>query len=493
MHRFQSFIIAYCFTFLCLSCGSWFLPPLEVLSITTDTVVTITFSKEPTRNSIEKAFTLTENNSVQKGSFSFKGNSVVFKPVNGIKQSCDYEITITTLAEDTHGNSLREDFRYFFSTKVSTVNPTIISITPSNNSELETPPESIKVVFSKPVNTSSFVNALKITPNVNFVLDWANDYTVVTINPTAPLSLATRYVVNITTSLVDMENNELKETYTSTFLNGLDKTPPNITALWQTSLSTIGHLEKGQLTTNIPSEAEIKIEFDEIIQINSVLNNISITPTINYTVTPNKENNTEVTISFNQIPLWTEMYTLKIKEGISDLSGNTIHDETEYFLRFNNDANQPVDFANAFLKNGDSYNAINSNTDFSDILLSAIDFPQDQIIGTELYALFYISPIADSLSKISAMKSIRFSATNACVNIALKTLEILSEEETSNIMPDFPFTPEIEKGKLVMIKINLEITNTKDKGMLLFSIDKNISDTLLNTMLENIAFTFNKI
>ncbi|GHV96648.1 hypothetical protein AGMMS50293_29680 [Spirochaetia bacterium] len=148
-HLYNPLVPVSIFLVLLVSCGEWFLPPLEVVSIAAEQNVQIVFSASPSPESIKKAFTMTEDSQTLSGDFSFNGKKVIFSPVNGIRINREYTITLSTVAEDQKGNSLLKEYIYRFNTKDTTGAPYIVSITPANESNIITQPEKITIVFSK--------------------------------------------------------------------------------------------------------------------------------------------------------------------------------------------------------------------------------------------------------------------------------------------------------------------------------------------------------
>jgi len=493
MRYIYSTLIILLFPAIILSCGMWLLPPLEIVSISTENNITIVFSSQPSEVSIKKAFSLTEEGQTVSGSFLFNNKTVIFIPLNGLRVNHEYNITISTIAEDERGNSLLRDFEYRFFTKTDTTAPQILNITPANENDLTIAPEKITITFSKPIDTVSFERALSISPSITHVLEWNTENSVVDIVPIRPLVGGTRYTITINTTLTDIYRNALLTTFRSTFLYGLDRDPPEAIVSWETPNGTSDSLVPDIVNQGIPSDSFFVIEFDKQVLIDAIVGFIQITPPIGFTVTPDLVSRQSARITLNQKPEWSKNYTLRLRSGITDTFGNRIEEDIFFPLVFNTEKHRPVTFVGGVLKNNLEYAFINSTTDFSSITLDVIHFnPTNQTpVTTELYYAFRISDEAASISLISAMQAISITTTNACAFISIRTMNFLTPAD-----PEFDaiyaMLDDNGEGKLSIIKMTIDIENTENRGFIIFSIRNDISDNFGNTMVDSINITLNK-
>jgi hypothetical protein len=498
MRTVQGFIVnlLYFLLSICgISCGELLLPPLEVISIHAEDDVRILFSAQPSTVSIRRAFSLAEDGMNLGGDFLFDGKYVVFTPVNGIQKNHEYTVTITTIAEDEKGNSLLNDFIYQFYTKPVTEPPVILSVFPENESVILTELSTIVFTFSKSVSEHSFTRAFKISPSVNYLLEWKPDFTSVTVRSASPLAYG-RYTVSVSTDLSDEYGNEPPNSFTSTFLYGTDTDEPEYTAAWKVPDDTAKTIDANTITDNIPSDAEIHISFNETIAIESIAGFFAITPSIGFTVTPDLQTRKDIVIAFSECPAWQGEYTLTIRKGIEDMSGNKTGLDTRYTLLFDNSVNKPVLFIDAFFKTDKTknlYKPINYGTNYTDFTLAAADFPQDEpiAVSTDFYAVFNISPDAKKILLPSAMQNISIATTNGCVSMSLKTMTILTEPElsASDIYNDLTVGP---GDNLCAIKMGIEVYNQNKNGLVTFLFGQDISDSLGNKMTADCSFTYNK-
>jgi hypothetical protein len=493
MRTIQSVIINFACFSVCIcgiSCGTWLLPPLEVVSIHIENDVKILFSATPSKQSIKNAFSITEDGVTLSGNFLFDDKYVVFTPVNGIRQNHAYIVTVTTMAEDEKGNSLLNDFIYQFHTKDVTEAPAVLSIYPENESVILTEPSALVFTFSKPVSERSFINAFKIAPSVNHLLEWNSDFTSVSVLPASPMGYG-RYTVSVSTNLTDEYENRLLNAFTSTFLYGTDKTEPEYTMVWESGNSASGAIIPEAITDKIPLDAEIHITFNETVAIESIAGFFTITPSTGFTVTPDLQTKKDAVITFSKPPVWNETYALTVHKGIGDIYGNKTSSDARYTLLFDNSKYKPGLFKGAFFKTGAAYKQINSLTNYTELALAAVDFPQGTLVAASLYVVFNISPGAGGIFLPSAMRNISISTTNGCASISIKTMTALTRDEliASDIYGHLNLEPDDNPSAL---KLGVEVYNQNKNGLITFYFGRDISDSLGNKMTDDCSFTYSK-
>jgi hypothetical protein len=291
---------------------------------------------------------------------------------------------------------------------------------------------------------------------------------------------------------MDLSRNRMLLPFNSTFLYGIDRYPPLYDLSWESPSGMTGSLVAGSLNEDIPSDSNIKIAFNKKVAIESLAGFISISPALGYTVTPDIASRDQGIISFPQRPDWGKLYTMTIRKGITDTLGNKTEEDIEFPLMFNHGKFRPPIFAWGGLKNQNAMERISSDTDFSTINFDPVHFPERIPKPIDIYLVFRITVDANSLSLASAMQEISISATNGCADISIRTMRLLTDAEyaLSDIYDSAVITGNGEK--LCAVKIGVEFENTKQLGLIIFSINKELSDSLGNTMTGNITLTYNK-
>lgn len=493
MRNFKTGIVIIIINTLTVSCGLWLAPPLKVLSVYFDSGVCVQFSARPSKQAIRKAFSLTEDGSAVSGDLSFYDNKVLFVPANGLRKGREYIVFISTVAEDEKGNSLQEDFFYTFWTKDKLEAPGITGIFPENEQLIDRFFEKLIISFSAEIDIISFNEAFKISPVCDFVPAWTEGNSKVELLLTKPLKKGTRYFINISNLLMDKNRNNLTEPFKSSFLYGNDAEAPKMSVKWDSKSTGTGNIYENTINYGIPSDSEIIIEFDEEVSVESLAQFIEIHPNLVYSIQIDYKKRNKANLVFQNYPERDKQYNLKIKKGISDNYENKTNNDSEYPLLFNLEKFKPVIFESAFLvEENNEYTILNKDTDYSYICLDPILYPPSSYPkSAKLYIIFSISSEAQSISIISAMEAIHLFSTNSCVNISLKSIKTITDEEYGNTVI-YGLVDSVDK-KLAILELDLDIENSNKQGFVIFKIDKSISDNLGNKLKENCILTYNKI
>ncbi|MDR3191871.1 MAG: Ig-like domain-containing protein [Treponema sp.] len=477
---------------LVIRCGSWLLPPLEVLSVSTQGELRIDFSAPPTPASIRKAFSMTEDGVDLFGDFEFQGRRVIYRPVNGLREGREYFVLIGTGAEDEKGNSLEREFRYLFRTKEDTEGPLIVSIEPADESVLTLPPETIFLRFSEPVDPQSFGEALRISPSLDHILRWDTEGTAVSIVPLKPLDEGTRYTLSLGTALRDRSRNAMLLPYSATFLYGPDREAPVFSLEWENPSGLRGGLEAESLNRGIAGDAEFSLVFNKKVAVESVPGFLEINPSLGISFSPDLKNRDRGKIGFSQKPEWNKPYTLIVKRGIADTLGNKTPADITFPLLFNRGDFKPPVFVRGFLKNNSVYEAIGGDSNFTTITLDAVSFPTQTEKETELYLVFKVSQEADLLSLASAMGSLSVSVSNGCAYISVKTMDVLNQAAYAGSPVYDPLDSPGAGERFCALLVGIEIENTTHQGMVTITVDGDLADSLGNILGESVSIIWNK-
>jgi hypothetical protein len=476
-------------------CAQLLLPPLRVLSCSLDDNipgdgVLIRFSAVPTEASILKAFSMSEDGKGLEGKFSFGGRELRFFPVNGISAGREYVISISTVAEDERGNSLEKEYRRVFFTKTDLEAPNITAIFPADESILSEYPEDIRLFFTEAVDPNSLEKALQISPSISYAIHWEADHREARILPLKPLSWGSRYTVSVSTSLQDPSRNTMIAAFSSTFLLGNDRSAPDI-SLTRHKTGTV--LNKGEINSGLPLDAEFDITFSRDVGIESLAGFVEVRPSLGISVSPERDSRTNASIRFTQRPVWGNTYTLIIRKGIDAVGGGKTEADLLFPLVFDAPEFMPPKFIRGFFRNSGENLVLSNERDFDFLSLNPVDFPTTgTAVPTEICFVFSVSP-GTAISAASAMEAFSINTYNNCAYISIKTLRILNEASYRGSNFNDP-TLNAGNGKdLSAVIYGIEIENIDRNGLILFSVRSSLKDLLGNSLGEDIKITWNKI
>jgi hypothetical protein len=477
------------------SCAQWLLPPLRVLSCSLEEGgAFLRFSDSPQEESILKAFSMTEDGARLEGRFSFKGEEIRFYPVNGIRGGRVYRISLSTTAEDRRGNSLEEDYHCEFFTKAETEAPAVTEILPADGSVLAEAPEEILIRFSEPVDSVSFEEALRISPSSNYVIQWDPDYREALIRPVKALSLGTRYTISVSTALLDRSRNGMVLPFTSSFFLGDDRSAPELSLEWVNASGRGPLADGGGPNTGLPPDAEFDLSFTRNVEIESLGAFIEVRPSLGINVRAERDSRTKARLSFTRSPSWGESCTLTVRKGIGTEGGWATGEDSIFLLVFDDPRFMPPRFLRGFLDIRTEKKILSEETDFDSLTLDPAIFRP--VTGgteaTELCMVFAVSQEAGSLALSSAMDAFSISAGNGCAYISIKKLRAL-DEFSYRASPFNDSSLEAGPGRrLCALVYGLEIENTQQQGLIVFSMRSSLKDLLGNSPEKGVTITWNK-
>lgn len=482
------------FLIIFISCSQVILPYFEIVNFSyDDEKITLQFSSNIDGEKVKKAFYLIEDNTKTEGIYKVSGKYFYYYPINGIQENKNYEISVSTIAEDENGKSLKEKYYNRFSTKTDLSIPKIISITPSNFSTLDSQFEKIQIEFSKAINEETFYSAFSTEPTFNYIIDFNDEKNIVDIIPTEKLSKTSIYTIKINTDLKDNNENNLQEDFVSRFQIGNDEISPKIELSYIDSFSNKNILyDDGFINHNIPNNAFVTIQFSEKINIDYISSKIQIFPSsINFSSEIDKINKDKIYLTINGE--FNKDCTLILSKGIEDFSGNKTDKDMNYILYFDNEAYRPVIFMKAYIQIDDKNNfkELSYKTQFTNLCFDPFYYCNDRIKRKgDLYLLFCVSKKSDGIDYFSAIDALSFKTTNSCCSIQIKKAENILKENFIDLPIDYK--NQDDNTQICIIKFTLDITNTNKNGIVELNIDSKIKDTLGNKLDHNYSFSFNK-
>jgi hypothetical protein len=477
-------------------CAQWLLPILRVSSSSLDEhegMIRVRFSAPPTEESIHRAFSMTEDGITLEGRFIFEEEELGFYPVNGIRRGREYAVTITTIAEDRWGNSLEKEYYRNFSTKAEEEAPRIISVLPADESILTEAPEEFRLSFSESIVPHSLDEALRISPALSYVIQWEEDYREAVIRPVKPLGLGKRYTISVSTALQDHSRNSLLLPFTSSFLLGDGRLSPGIGLEWLNAGGG-GPLIPGELNAGLPVDAEFHISFSRDVGIESLAGFIEVQPSLGISLRADRDSRSGASIRFTQRPGWGEHHTLVVLRGIAAAEGGKTTEDLLFPLLFDAPEFIPPEFLGGMFKGPGGSKALSRESDFDFLTLDASAYPITGIpVPAELCLVLEVSQEAASISPATAMRAFSISSSNSCAFISIKTLRILDESSYRGSGFNDPAISGGMGKKLCALVYGLEVENTEQRGIIVFSVNTSLEDLLGNSLRDPINITWNKL
>ena len=306
------------------------------------TSVRIVFSKDMDSAKTNQAFSLSSESGSVQGYFHWAdGRTLMFTPKETLTDNM-YTISLSTTAEDSEGNDLKEGIESVFYVNADLTPPQIILHTPSRDATgIHPAPETdpvlyagsfIRITFSEAMDIDSFYSGFTISPSVQGLFQWNATHTEVTFDPVYDLDNGTTYTVTLGTSISDINGNTLRETYVYGFTVGNDFTGPSLTSIYQQDgASTLPPWIEDTDTSGCEKSWDIVLTFNESVSRESAYDAIAISPSSSFHIEAPAVSST-ITIKLDE-PLESETdYTLKVSPSLTDANGNPL--DREYRYRF---------------------------------------------------------------------------------------------------------------------------------------------------------------
>jgi fibronectin type 3 domain-containing protein len=238
------------------------LPANGATGVSVGAQITLGFSEDVNKSSVEAAFSLTDGSSPVSGTFSWaSASSVSFKPSSQLAYSTSYQIKLATSAKDLAGNVLTSTFSSQFTTTVSPDNtpPTVTSCSPANGATGIGIGTGVSIVFSEGMDEASVESAFSLEgagAPVSGSFSWSST-SAMTFTPSSSLLHSTDYVIELSTSAKDLAGNAMASSFSSKFSTAASPPPPPPTPVppsSPTSLVASGGVRQISLSWSAPFE-----------------------------------------------------------------------------------------------------------------------------------------------------------------------------------------------------------------------------------------------
>lgn len=360
--------VAVAFALVCLLAGCKFLSmdPLRVTRVSpeagvvdTDSLTTIDvfFSTDVDQTLTADAFSLLADGAAMEGEVNWpSGDHLEFTPYTAFKRSQTYRVKVTTEAEDTNGNSLKEDFTHDFRASADLTRPHLVAVTPATGSAVAVLRPEIALTFSEPMDVTSVINALSLSPNAAGYFVDSGDATTFHYELTEDLKWQTRYEIELSEAARDQAGNTLGKTERRTFFTGTESMSPTVLSVTDVESSlTIqaDSLADGieTVTDGVNRKDPIRVQFSEPMDRESVERAIALTPSARSATEWNAAGDA-ITLTPDQGYDYGALMTVTVAKSALDRSGNALTAESLYKFRVTGAGSKPPMVIAAFFLNG---------------------------------------------------------------------------------------------------------------------------------------------
>ncbi|MCP4145446.1 MAG: hypothetical protein GY752_09215, partial [bacterium] len=302
-------------------------PAGNAADVNTDTVITATFSEAMNDSTITTStFFVKDGSDNITGTVTYTGTTATFTP-SVLGENKTYTATVTTGVKDLEGSSMQSDYTWSFATTGTPLTPpTVVSVSPANNTLNVSPDSVITATFSEALDASSVTTASFFvkdgSDNITGTVTYSG--TTATFTPSSDLDNDKAYTATVTTGVKDLEGSPMASDYSWSFT-----TEPS-SGFFVESTSPAND------AVGVNWNTDIVANFSKEIDSSSVNNNTFYVMQITGTVS---SSGTAATFTPNSALESNKTYTATITTGAKDLDGN--HLQANYTWSFTTKGGEP--------------------------------------------------------------------------------------------------------------------------------------------------------
>ena len=466
--------------------------------------ISLEFSHEPDRYSVERSLSCTEDGLPLSGTFVWEGRRLSFFPAGGIRANRDYRINLSTDAQDTEGLSLDTAFEGTFSTRPDMERLVLTGSSPADGGSLVNSGgaapgpcfEAFVLNFSRAVGPEHLYQYVSFSPSIRGlwqVSSDASDLTTAHFTPSEAWQNGRSYICTISADLPDKYDRPMGRTYSIHFTVGDDREPPVLVSIQ--ALDAGGNAVQDLAFSDFEGETGpsapvplnehfeisygLTLEFSEPVDPATVKNRLFFQPALGFTLSPPYPESASFTVRFTDKPVYGTTYTLSLARAVADGTGNTSTRQVLCSFLVNGEGSKPPRFAGIRLPlapgaaaGSEDPVAFGMDSAYGNLAIQAgsDQYPYEIPTNTWIELYFEAAPGA-GIDLFSLMNSLNISATNSCLSFSPRKV----------IDSGFTWTdPEPGWEGLVRVEVQGLLTNRTDAGILTVSLSADLADTLGN-------------
>ncbi|NNM68095.1 MAG: hypothetical protein HKM06_08815 [Spirochaetales bacterium] len=328
--------------FLLGSCSFWntfaplaitgYSPSGSTLEAASPVSVSVSFNTDPDHAKAEGAFSLTGDGNVVPGIYSWSGSTMYFQPFQPLSVGPLYTLSVSSAAETSLGNSLMNELHHQFRLGASPGRPSVLSLSPADNSTVSNPRTPLVFTFNQPINEDSALASMSFSPSFNFTQTWSPDAKVWTLTPQSDWPADQDLEVLLTAStLFNQGRQAMGQNFSSHFryqptgavpLNLLCVTQDNLPPLLRLCPPPNSSLGPSTIQTGWPIDSDLVLNFSKPVVLSSLGALLSVPEGITYTLMPDHQLASASPRLHFTVPLpWNKVLGFALQSGVLDTQG----------------------------------------------------------------------------------------------------------------------------------------------------------------------------
>ena len=454
-----------------------------------DAAVSLTFSTDSDRPSVENAFSATEDGSPVRGSFAWKGRTLVFSPYAPLRPNREYRIIVEEGARDEEGVSLDGAVELVFWTRASGSGAgdrgSVLSFSPADGETVSDPRSPVVLTFSRPVAAADCRDYVSISPSA--AGSWSVDGggpsgTVARFTPVADWEEGKEYAVEVSDDMVDAERVRFGRSASSRFVRGTDAAAPALAGVDTLDGAGAAVAEASASAENALWERpyRLSLRFSEPVDLASLDSRVTCEPGVSLERETTGASAATVVYRTTELPAWGSRFALRIAEGYRDAAGNAGKAAGPYRFVFDGPASRPPRFVGIRLPlaPGGADEAAKLLTAYGvadafaaiDVQAGAGRYPTDVATATVIEVYVELAQGA-TVDPFSAMEKFRLEATNGALSFSARRVRADAFA--------YP-TPHAPWAAYARFQVEGYLTNRTSAGVVTFTVESGFADSAGN-------------
>jgi hypothetical protein len=314
-------------------------------------------------------------------------------------------------------------------------------------------------------------------------LAWSADAATCTFTPIQPYAWQTEYLLTIQRELTDIDGNSLAEEFSSRFSIGSDTTPPAVTSVGNVAGGVPG---SEPIPVDDPMDGTVTVKelwecswgfavrFSEPVMRDSIESYLIFSPGWRYELDSPSEASDYFILQQEERLAYDTLYTLTVRQGVTDQQGNKTLADLAYRFRTNGAASKPPTVAKLRFRlnpadppGSAAYAEYAPQDAFLSLNLAA--FPVGSTLPGYIDCYFTLAAGA-SINLMSLMEAFSISTTNGCASFAITGMQAAGFGEPQ---------PEPIAGA-APARILLDISNGTASGIVTLKLSADLVDSASN-------------
>lgn len=450
----------------------------------TDAVVSVTFSTEADRSVAENAFSLTEDGSEVRGSFSWDSLTMRFLPYAPLRPNREYRIFVDGKARGLDGHSLDVAADFKFNTRDSgseSANRTRVSaFEPQDGAVITQARQAIAVSFTGPVEAADCRDHIAVIPAIAgaWSLEGSPIGTVALFQPIVDWDFGVEYRVEVPADMVDAQRRRFGKDASVRFTRGADTDSPRLVCLEiiDADESIVAVLENAASFCGLERSHRIRLRFSEPVVLSSLDGLISSGPPIDFERETTGRCSASVVYRLPARLKWGESFEFRLEEGARDRENNVGKESGAYRLTFDGPSSRPPRFvgmrmplAPGAVDKADRLLTTYSAEDaFTGLAVAPGSERYDIGVPTaSMVELYFETATGAAIDPVSVMENFRVESTNGALSFSPRRVSL----------GNFLYAPHEPWSCYRRIQIEGVLTNNAEAGLVTFVLDDGFKDS----------------